>query len=129
MKWKLINFQKGDNSPNVWFLKDQKVKRDVLKPYPEWVTETVVRKHDCSIFSLCAHCNNEHTWMGDKSFKTHATSCKKANKNMYYQYFRSQLFDFITTKTHKTIISLWISLSVMLWFTFLPHISPTLLQR
>lgn len=95
------------------FLKEKnlEVKCDALKPYPEGITETVVRKHNCCIFSFCAHCHNQHTWMGNKSFKTHATSCKKANKKTYYQNFWSHLFSFIIAEAHKTRMLSWISSS------------------
>ena len=100
------------HAPNVFFKgKNQEVKCDALKSYPEGITETVVRKHNCRIFSFRAHCHNQHTWMGNKSFKTHTTSCKKANKNTYYQNFWNQLSSFIITGVHNTITSSWISLS------------------
>lgn len=64
---KSIDYQKADNTsdvhiPNMCFLTERtEVKWDALKPYPEGITETVVRKHNCCIFSFRAHCHNQRT--------------------------------------------------------------------
>lgn len=129
-KWKLINSQKAQ--ANSWGTcttcvvfkgKNQEVKYDAPKSYPEGIAETVVGKHNCCIFSFCAHCHNQRTWMRNESFKTHSTSCKKANKNIYYQNFWSQLFSFILTEAQKTITSSSILLPDMLWLTLYCHTS------
>ena len=124
MLWFLSSFLESNLVLNFNFKWEQRLLNvDALTSYPERITETVVRKHNCRIFSFRAHCHNQHTWMGNKSFKAHTTSCKKANKNTYYQNFWNQLSSFIITGVHKTITSSWISLSNTLWLTFYCHTS------
>lgn len=75
-----------------------------IKSYPERVKKTVVWKHHCRIFPLCANCNHQYPRARNKGFKTHTTSRKKAIERQ--QNTQSRTYSIKPTGSRLTVFSL-----------------------